>query len=295
MSCVSPIQIQSPKGNGKYIYVPCGRCAWCRRDKRNEWVLRFEVEQKDNLYTNFVTLTYNEENLPFFYDEITGECGYRASKSDVQKFIKRLRKIGYKFKYFIVSELGPKNQRPHYHGLFFSNDLISSDVIQDKWNKGFTSSFPATPGAMRYVTKYILKGNDRENNFMLCSKRPAIGSSYVKESNARHTYRKTDEGVYQFSMPVVGGTLCPMPRYYKKKFAQFFDQLEFEMNKVKIISLMEEKSKLHYLEKKYKKSNNIDKFNFNQDIEFNDIIRRNYNKDFYKQCDINKRDNIKDI
>lgn len=288
MACISPVQIKSPRNNDKYIYVPCGRCAWCRKAKRNEWCLRFEIESKDCLFTDFVTLTYNEDNVPYYINEEDGVFEMRASQSDVQKFVKRLRKAGHKFKYFIVSELGPKNKRPHYHGIFFSNEKISEDDIQKKWNKGFTSSYPATPGAMRYVTKYILKGNERTNNFMLCSKRPAIGASYVKYANAHHTYRKTEDGVYQFSMPVVGGKLCPMPRYYKKKFAQFFDELEFEMNNVKVISQMEERPKQYYLEQKFKEGGIT---NADQE-EFNRIIQANYTRDYRKQIDINNKDNI---
>lgn len=289
MACISPVNIKSPLNNGKYIYVPCGKCAWCRKAKRNEWCLRFELESKDNMFVDFVTLTYNEANVPIHIDEEDGVVEMRASQSDVQKFVKRLRKAGYKFKYFIVSELGPKEKRPHYHGLFFSNEKIKADDIQKKWNKGFTSSYPATPGAMRYVTKYILKGNDRTNNFMLCSKRPAIGASYVKYANAHHTYRKTDEGVYQFSMPVVGGKLCPMPRYYKKKFAQFFDELEFEMNKVKVINQMEERPKQYYLEKKFKKEGVTNE----EQLDFNEIIRSNYQTDVKRQLEINNKTNLK--
>lgn len=294
MSCISPVQIKSPLNNGKFIYVPCGRCAWCRKDKRNEWCLRFEVEQKDNLFTDFITLTYDDDHVPWFIDEEDGVFEMRAKQSDVQNFIKRLRKKGYKFKYFIVSELGPKNQRPHYHGIFFSNQKISSDDINDKWGKGFTSSYPATSGAMRYVTKYLLKGNKRDGNFMLCSKKPAIGASYIKEQTAYHTYRKTDEGVYQFSMPVVGGKLMPMPRYYKKKFKQFFDELDFDMNKVKTIHLMEERPKQYYLEKKYKKKGGLrDDSDLDDVKDFNEVIKTNYIRDYKKQVDINNKENIK--
>ena len=296
MSCFSPVKIKSPIHPGdktKHIYVPCGKCAWCRRDKRNEWCLRFEIEAKDNLYTDFITLTYDDEHMPYYLDESDGVFEMRASKTDVQKFIKRLRKAGHKFKYFIVSELGPKNGRPHSHGIFFSNRKIDGSEIQRTWGKGFSSSYPATPGAMRYVTKYILKGNDRQNNFMLCSKRPSIGASYVKESNALHTYRETEDGVYQFSMPVVGGTLCPMPRYYKKKFKQFFDELDFDLNQHKVISMMEERDKYYYLEKKYKKKGGLkDEGKIEQVQDFQRVIKGNYLRDYNQQEKINGKENI---
>ena len=285
MACISPTRIKSPLNNGKFIYVPCGKCAWCRKAKRNEWCLRFEVEQRQNMFTDFITLTYDEQHVPYYIDEEDGVFEMRASKADVQKFIKRLRKQGYKFKYFIVSELGPKEGRPHYHGIFFSNEKIKESDIQEKWNKGFTSSYPASPGAMRYVTKYILKGNDRNNNFMLCSKRPAIGASYIKYQTAIDTYRKTDDGVYAFSMPVVGGKLCPMPRYYKKKMKSFIDEVDFEINQIRMLHMMEERPKQYYLEQKYKKGG----INNDEQIEFNNLIENNYLKDLKQQYKINKK------
>lgn len=285
MACISPICIKSPLHNNKYIYVPCGKCAWCRKAKRNEWCLRFEVEERENMFTNFITLTYDDDHIPCYINEEDGVFEMRANKEDVQKFIKRLRKQGHKFKYFIVSELGPKNGRPHYHGIFFSNEKIDDKDIQKKWGKGFTSSYPATPGAMRYVTKYILKGNNRENNFMLCSKKPAIGASYIRERTALDTYRKNEDGVYCFSMPVVGGKLCPMPRYYKKKFKQFFDEVDFECNQIKVIQQMEERPKQYYLEQKYKKGG----IEADEQLKFNNLIQDNYLKDLRQQIKINKK------
>ena len=162
-----------------------------------------------------------------------------------------------------------------------------------KWGKGFVSSFPANEARLKYLTKYILKGNDREDNFMLCSKRPAIGSSYVKPQNAYNAYRKTEDGVYAFSMAREGGRLVAMPRYYKKKFKQFFDELEYDINQIKTIKLMEERDKYYYLEKKFK-----DKGGFNRESnlentkEFQRVIHQNYMKDYKKQIDINNDDKI---
>lgn len=286
--CISPVKIKSPlpSHNKRYIYVPCGKCAWCRRQKRNEWCLRFSVEMQDNIFNKFVTLTYNDDNLPFTIDTDTGEIKYIASKSDIQKFIKRLRKMGYKFKYFIVSELGPKNLRPHYHALFFSNEDMDN-AIQDKWDKGFSMSVPASEGALRYVTKYILKGNNRDNNFMLCSKRPAIGYSYIKSQKALQCYRKTPDGTYNFLFPAPGGDMLPMPAYYKRKFSEFFDELDFRLNKISIIKNMELADKYSRLYDKFKKKG------YAYDLDkFNEFIKIQYDRDNLKQLDINNKDKL---
>ena len=287
MSCRNPIQIKSPTGNG-YIYCPCGKCAWCRKDKRDEWYLRFKVESQHNEFTKFVTLTYTDEQLPFFLDDETGEYGYRADKTHIQKFIKRLRKAGHKFKYFIVSEYAPKTRRPHYHGIFFSDENLTDEVIRKHWDKGVTDTQDADDGALKYVTKYILKGSDRDGNFKLQSTRPAIGSDYVTEFNAKHSYRENEDGIKQHSF-VMNGHIKPMPRYYKKKFKQFFDELEYDMNKVKMIEALEKRDKYYYLEKKFwkklKNYENIDEVK-KQKI-FEDTINFNYHRDNKEQYNIN--------
>lgn len=288
MACISPIQIQSPLNNGKYIYVPCGRCSWCRRSKQDEWFLRFKLESSLNDFTKFITLTYSDDNLPFYLDEDTGEYGYRANKRDVQLFIKRLRKKGFQFKYFLVSEYAPVTRRPHYHALFFTNDNITDDDVRSSWCKGVTDTQEANDGCLKYVTKYILKGNDRDGNFKLQSTRPAIGSGYIKKAFAEQCYRENEDGCKSFVMPL-NGKFHKMPRYFQKKFGQFFDELDFEMNKVKILNNMEQRGKYYYLEKIYNKNEDNTKSELENTQHFLSSIRYKYNEDTKKQFDINNK------
>ena len=68
-----------------------------------------------------------------------------VNKVDVQKFLKRLRRLiiydkenllssipveNRKFRYFICSEYGPKTFRAHYHGLLFFPDVRISDAVR---------------------------------------------------------------------------------------------------------------------------------------------------------------------
>lgn len=287
MACISPVHIKSPLHPDRFIYVPCGKCAWCRRAKRNEWIIRFGVEMRHNLYTKFVTLTYDENSVPRDIDKDSGEVYETTDKTHVQKFIKRLRKKGYKFKYFLVSEKGPKSGRPHYHALFFSDDNLNQNVIQDEWPFGFVTVYDSDEGALRYVTKYILKGSDRDDNFMICSKRPSIGSQFVNDDNAFNTFRKNEEtGVFGFSFPK-NGSLLPMPRYYKKKLSKTFNELDYEINKVKMLKLMEDQPKQYYLEKKFKPQG---VFEFDDIQKFEETIKANYLKDYLTQIDINNKE-----
>lgn len=290
MACINPVHIKSPHRKDKYIYVACGRCAWCQRDKRNEWYLRFKLEQRDCLFTKFVTLTYSNENLPFYLDEDSGEFGYRARKEDVQKFIKRMRKAGHKFKYFLVSEYAPVTRRPHYHALFFTNEDISDDEVRDSWQLGVTDTQEADEGSLMYVTKYLLKGNERDGNFKLQSTRPAIGAGYVKRLNALQTYVKDDEsGLFKFQLPI-DGQLLPMPRYYRKKFKQFFDKDEFESNVSQTLIRMEKQDKFDYLEKKYQKLDDVNDDVLSKYRRFESSLRNRYCRDYKKQLDINNKE-----
>ena len=90
-------------------------------------------------------------------------------------------------------------------------------------------------------------------------------------------------------MPVVGGQLMPMPRYYKKKFKQFFDELEFDMNKVKLITEMEKRDKYYYLEKKFDKKLNNENEKSDNYLKLLEHIQVNYNKDVKKQIEINNK------
>ena len=61
----------------------------------------------------FVTLTYNDENLP---------KDNTLVKEDLQKFWKdlRYRIFPEKIRYFASGEYGDETQRPHYHAVIFN-------------------------------------------------------------------------------------------------------------------------------------------------------------------------------
>lgn len=292
MSCINPVRIRSPyrrDDDHKYIYVGCGKCAWCRKEKRDEWFIRFKVESQYNKFVKFITLTYNDDNLPFFLDEETGECGYYASKDDCQKFIKRLRKRGFKFKYFLVSELGTDSGRLHYHALLFTDDNISNDDISKVWNKGITDCQNANDAQLKYVCKYILKGQDRTGQIKLQSTKPAIGSAYIKKINAINTYHYDEETKTSSFLFPLNGEFHKMPRYFQKKFSQFFDKDSFMANKLAIIRQMENQGKFHYLEKIFDTIKDKDLSPLDDLEHFLTTIRLKYNKDNSEQYKINSK------
>lgn len=172
--CLTPVRL---KTNAKYftldgykrLYmdVPCGHCAECQMQKKNEWYLRnyFEAITTWNSdgYILFDTLTYDDQHLPTILDtDIARKNMYvdawsylHENKScfnykHVQDFLKRLRinlnragfDVAKNLRYFIVSEYGHDDnyidsrgrqrkgtKRPHYHILFYVQGNLLHDQL----------------------------------------------------------------------------------------------------------------------------------------------------------------------
>ena len=156
VSCKNPLYV-----NG--VVAPCGKCFSCRSKYRRQWQLRMQHELLTyNYNAMFLTLTYNDENLP---------TNHSLSKRDVQLFIKRLRKF-YKdvpIRYFAVGEYGDRKLRPHYHLIIYGlkapeqrrksklNWKYGKFLSENIWKKGFTFVGYVDSKCISYVSKYVLK------------------------------------------------------------------------------------------------------------------------------------------
>lgn len=120
-----------------------------------------EASQHDS--NAFVTLTYDDEHLPK-----DGSVSIR----DMQLFIKRLRKQGYKFRYYLVGEYGDQTYRPHYHLALFGfpqcfrgqTDLRKSvccktcSSIKSAWqSQGAIQVAFLEPASASYIAGYVTK------------------------------------------------------------------------------------------------------------------------------------------
>lgn len=216
------------------IYVPCGKCEACLQKRKNEWIFRLtkEFESSDSAY--FITLTYDDDKLPkkLVQIEDTIEEIQCVSKRDCQLFLKRLRKSiePFKIRYYLASEYGPKTLRPHYHMLLFnfphelSNKII--DYIENAWNNGFISVSNVNPARIAYVGSYCMDNSTLPShfirNFVLCSRRPGIGYSYIDDDNIVRYH--TDNSVcYVTSLCNGQAYKASMPRYYRSKL---FDDVQ---------------------------------------------------------------------
>lgn len=64
VKCLSPIRLRD--GNGFPYLVPCGKCVACQNNKRSSLSLKLRLEEYTSKYCYFLTLTYNDKNLPLF-------------------------------------------------------------------------------------------------------------------------------------------------------------------------------------------------------------------------------------
>lgn len=214
MSCTSPV-----------LGHPCGKCPSCRSRSRQEWVFRLQMEYECCNFGLFLTLTYNDEHLPF-----SG-----VNKRDVQLFMKRLRKHfdSQALRFYLVSEYGDHTFRPHYHALFFfkmprTNDIY--DIIESSWQNGNVQFGEIEEGSIVYCTKYCMKGSEvppgMNKNFRLVSKmHGGIGADYISKQAGYH------EDLSRVTMARIHGRSSPMPRYYRTKLLEHYDDFDKDMIK----------------------------------------------------------------
>lgn len=157
--------------DGKFYEVGCGRCRDCLKKRRSQWAQRLQMEHESRVCTKFVTITYDDNNLPPMYSEvdINGEerFWFTLNKRDCQLFFKRLRKsftdaFG-RFSYFLVGEFGDQTARPHYHILMFFDKYVADNelkiAILKTWQKGYIIDVQDLRGVggCKYVADYMYK------------------------------------------------------------------------------------------------------------------------------------------
>lgn len=221
VSTIDQVLKRYQKFGDSLMLLPCGKCDACRLKYRREWSIRCEMESKYHKENCFVTLTYDNLHLP-----------PTLIKSHYQKFIKNLRNLGYKVRYFGCGEYGSINHRPHWHLVlfgYFPKDVkylgksnsgfpqFTSKELDQCWNnKGFVTISEFAPETAGYVAGYVSKKmkvddfyDDDVPSFIFMSTKPGIGRAYV-EDHLGEIY-KYDSLVVSFGSHKFG-----VPRYFDK-------------------------------------------------------------------------------
>lgn len=231
MACANPTVFR--KGSAPNS---CGRCKFCKIARRKAWLFRLSKEAERWPFTYFITLTYNDENLPIsrdFVDADTGECFTLSCpptlvKKELQNFFKRLRfHTKADLRYFAVGEYGTRTSRPHYHAILYSSidfvprfshftrnrvPLYRSAFLEQSWDFGFCSISELTIGRIGYTLKYVTKEGK-----VIPGTEPQFKVNSQRLGNNVFTPDMVD---FWFSDPAnfyirYDGNIIPMPKYFK--------------------------------------------------------------------------------
>lgn len=236
MGCISPIALRLSKA---VQFVPCGKCNFCLASKRADWTFRLSQELKVCQSANFLTLTYDDENLPWT------DNGPSLCKRDMQLFMYRLRKANRKvspfgLRYYSVGEYGTHTVRPHYHSIMFNLSGGITQKLSDIWQKGFVQVGDVTEASIHYVTKYVINRvgdfEGRQAPFSLISNRSGgLGMNYLEANRRWH------KGDVLKNYVMHNGFKIRLPRILKDKI---FSPLEKERLAKELLEQLGESERL---------------------------------------------------
>lgn len=217
------------------IELPCGQCIGCKLERSRQWAIRCIHEASLHQDNCFITLTYNQENLP---------ADGSVNVEHFQLFMKRLRHHfkGQTIRFFHCGEYGDENERPHYHAILFNVDFpdkklykidndnrtYTSETLERLWTHGFCIIGNVTFESAAYVARYITKkvtGNKaddhykgRKPEYITMSRRPGIAADFLK---------KWKDDIYPHDYVIVNGKKVGVPKFYDNQLEkEVLDELK---------------------------------------------------------------------
>lgn len=208
------------------VPVKCGQCMGCRLAEARDWAMRAMHEYRCTNQSEFLTLTYDEDNLPE---------GGTLVRRDPQLFMKRLRKqFGAGIRAFGCGEYGERSARPHYHLLLFNysspdrrfygyspksgKELYSSEIMRKLWPFGNNIIGDVDYDSCSYVAGYVtgkISGDGAEDHYMgrlpefrIFPTQPGLGAEWFKRYGAH---------AYQHDSVIFKEAEMKPPRYYDLK------------------------------------------------------------------------------
>ena len=269
MACTSPLKAYKAPGGGisfsprfgyfdRHLELPCGQCMSCRLAKVRDWGIRAVHEAQMHEKNSFITLTYNEQNLP------------EDNSVDVrhwQLFAKRLRKQYGTFRFLHCGEYGDENKRPHYHACLFGIDfsdaryvlkqddkniLWTSPILEKVWGMGYCTIGPLTYDTAAYVARYTLKkmGGERAKQQYervdadtgeVTVVRPEYATMSRRKGLGQTWFEKYSNEIYPEDIVVMKGKKFRPPKYYDKLLEKK-NPKQWEKIKVKRQTVTKQKS-----------------------------------------------------
>lgn len=197
-----------------FIFIPCGCCLGCLRDKARSWRVRLLHEHMFGGHRNCLCLTLTIS--PDYYDTFSSP---KKVADRFRAFIDRLRYYTRDRKCpkrFFVSELGEERGRLHFHGFLWDTDL-TVEQLRKAWRYGFICVRPfRSAKQLSYATKYITKPAVAWHQPMVFVS-PGLGKDYTLRPDYLAWHRRgcVDSPInycVRFDSYVYA-----LPRYYRDK------------------------------------------------------------------------------
>lgn len=216
-------------------------------ERARQWAVRCMHEAQLHDQNCFITLTYNDENLPD-----RNSLDYKEFQLFMRRFRKKAKK---KIRFYMAGEYGEQKERPHYHACIFGYDfpdkkifkksakgitVYTSETLDKLWPKGYATTCDMTFSSAQYCASYIMKKQNgarsekdyqsfdretgevlhKEKEFAHMSLKPGIGSRW---------YEKYKSEVFPHDRVIVNGFEMKPPRYYtrllKEQDKELHDQI----------------------------------------------------------------------
>ena len=230
---------RNKKGVDGTLELPCGQCIGCRLERSRQWAMRCLHESSLYDHNSFITLTYDESNLP---------PGGSLDYSDFQKFMKRLRKnTKSRVRFYMGGEYGDATARPHFHACLFGYDfpdkvylrksssgekLYTSKLLESLWPFGISSIGDVTFQSAAYIARYCVQKvtGDAADMHYACdefvdrdglirtSVTPEFNHMSLKPGIGARWLSKYQTDVFPRDYVVINGVKTKPPKYYDVLF-----------------------------------------------------------------------------
>lgn len=144
----------------------CKQCFGCRRKNACDWATRCVHEQSLHDCSSFITLTYDQQNIP---------SDRSLCHRDWQLFMKSFREDNphVRIRQLMCGEYGEDLGRPHFHGIIFGHDfyadrtpfkrgpgghmIYNSSSLDRYWKRGWATVSDVCFESAAYVAGYCFK------------------------------------------------------------------------------------------------------------------------------------------
>ena len=225
---------RNKRGVDGSLELPCGQCIGRRLERSRQWAMRCLHESSLHEQNAFITLTYDEANIP-----PGGSLNYR----DFQLFMKRLRKVTGKVSFYCGGEYGEITARPHYHACIFGFDfpdkqyfskssdgskLYTSALLARLWPLGLSTTGDVTFASAAYIARYCVQkvtGDAAEAHYRVITddgeiidRRPEFNKMSLNPAVGKRWLEKYMSDVYPRDYVIVNGVKTKPPKYYDTMF-----------------------------------------------------------------------------